>query len=185
MRNASAEMSKGPEISAVTVALQVGRSNALSLFCVPGAGATGASFHELVSCLPKTWRIHSFEPEPQGDGSLLPYSTVSAAADGYLAALGEIHSKGPVHLLGHSFGGWVAFEMAKQLTKAGRVASLTILDSQPPPHHLGACPFVRIMNDSSYDCFPLWLASAVIHECLRVLWPDGAAAATQSQGGKP
>lgn len=42
-----------------------------------------------------------------------------------------------------------------------------------------------LANDSSYDCFPLWLASAVIHECLRVLWPDGAAAATQSQGGKP
>ncbi|HEY0035212.1 MAG TPA: alpha/beta fold hydrolase, partial [Longimicrobium sp.] len=51
----------------------------------------------------------------------------------YLRALGEACPKGPVHLLGHSFGGWVALEMALRLHEAGRpVASLTILDSEAP-----------------------------------------------------
>jgi syringomycin synthetase protein SyrE len=38
-----------------------------------------------------------------------------------------------VRLFGHSFGGWVAFEMAQQLMDSGReIAALTILDSEPP-----------------------------------------------------
>jgi arthrofactin-type cyclic lipopeptide synthetase C len=38
-----------------------------------------------------------------------------------------------LHLAGHSFGGWVAFEMARRLEAAGRtVASLTLIDSAPP-----------------------------------------------------
>jgi len=38
-----------------------------------------------------------------------------------------------VHLLGHSFGGWVAFEMALRLQAAGRqAASLTLIDSGVP-----------------------------------------------------
>jgi thioesterase domain-containing protein len=39
----------------------------------------------------------------------------------------------PVHLVGHSFGGWIAFEMALQLTAANvAVRSLTIIDSEAP-----------------------------------------------------
>ncbi len=38
-----------------------------------------------------------------------------------------------MRLLGHSYGGWIAFEMAQQLRDAGRaVASLIILESDPP-----------------------------------------------------
>ncbi|WP_346771460.1 alpha/beta fold hydrolase [Caballeronia mineralivorans] len=38
---------------------------------------------------------------------------------------------GPVHLIGHSFGGWIAFEMASRLRARGRtVASLTLIDSE-------------------------------------------------------
>ena len=40
---------------------------------------------------------------------------------------------GLIHLHGHSYGGWVAFEMALRLQEAGRdVGSLTILDSRAP-----------------------------------------------------
>jgi thioesterase domain-containing protein len=44
-----------------------------------------------------------------------------------------LQPKGPYLLLGHSFGGLVAFEAAHQLTAAGEeVALLTIVDSAPP-----------------------------------------------------
>ncbi|NWE73386.1 alpha/beta fold hydrolase, partial [Pseudomonas gingeri] len=50
-----------------------------------------------------------------------------------LQAIEQSHSHGPLHLIGHSFGGWVAFEMAVCLQAAGReVASLTLIDSEPP-----------------------------------------------------
>jgi thioesterase domain-containing protein len=114
------------------VALRVGTGDALSLFCVPGAGATAASFHELVLCLPEAWRIYGFQPQGL-DGVSRPCPTVSAAADAYLAVINEIHPTGPVHLLGHSFGGWITFEMAKRLVQSGRVVgSLTMIDSQIP-----------------------------------------------------
>jgi thioesterase domain-containing protein len=49
------------------------------------------------------------------------------------AGLGE---KTPIHLLGHSFGGQVAFDMASRLeAQGGVVASLTIIDSEAPLGH--------------------------------------------------
>jgi arthrofactin-type cyclic lipopeptide synthetase C len=72
--------------------------------------------------------------QPRGlDGEAPPHATVQAAAEHYLRALREACPAGPVHLLGHSFGGWVALEMALRLHEAGRPpASLTILDSEVP-----------------------------------------------------
>jgi amino acid adenylation domain-containing protein len=112
--------------------LQTGQRDTEPLFCVPGAGASVSSFIELVSKLNQRQRVHGFESRGL-DGTLVPYSTVSTAAESYLRALQDVYPEGPVHLLGHSFGGWVAFEMANRLIERGRdVACLTILDSEAP-----------------------------------------------------
>jgi amino acid adenylation domain-containing protein len=112
--------------------LQTGQRDTEPLFCVPGAGASVSSFIELVSKLNPRRRVHGFESRGL-DGTLVPYSTVSTAAESYLRALQDVYPEGPVHLLGHSFGGWVAFEMANRLIERGRdVACLTILDSEAP-----------------------------------------------------
>jgi thioesterase domain-containing protein len=58
---------------------------------------------------------------------------VEAAALYNLRALAEFDTAGPIHLLGHSHGGLVAFEMALRLLEKGRrVASLTLIDTAPP-----------------------------------------------------
>jgi thioesterase domain-containing protein len=102
------------------------------LFCVPGAGAGVASFINLVGCLGIAWPIYGLQPRGL-DGASIPHSTVSAASDCYLRAVCNTYPKGPIHLLGHSFGGWVVFEMAQRLSEMGRsLASLTILDSEVP-----------------------------------------------------
>jgi syringomycin synthetase protein SyrE len=67
------------------------------------------------------------------DGLLVPHSTVEAAAATHVRAIREVQPRGPVHLLGHSFGGWVALALAHQLRAADRsVASLTIVDAEVP-----------------------------------------------------
>src|SRR5207248_8081121 len=72
--------------------------------------------------------------QPRGvDGRLIPHSTVSSAAESYVRAINQVQAEGPVHLLGHSFGGWVAFEMAQRLCAAGRtVASVSVIDTEAP-----------------------------------------------------
>jgi arthrofactin-type cyclic lipopeptide synthetase C len=93
--------------------------------------------------------------QPRGvDGEAPPHATVQAAAGYYLRALRDIFPAGPVHLLGHSFGGWVALEMALRLHQAGRpVASLTILDSEVPddseavvPEYSGGEAFLKLVE---------------------------------------
>ncbi|MDD5036538.1 MAG: alpha/beta fold hydrolase, partial [Methylococcaceae bacterium] len=114
------------------VTLQTGRTGLTPLFCVPGAGGNVVSFNALVSALGEARPVVGLQPRGL-DGQLVPHSTVTAAAQAYLLAIGERYREGPLHLLGHSFGGWVAFEMALRLqATGGRVASLTILDSRAP-----------------------------------------------------
>ncbi|MDR2155425.1 MAG: alpha/beta fold hydrolase, partial [Burkholderiaceae bacterium] len=103
-----------------------------SLFCIPGAGGSVASFASLADALDEHWKVYGLQPRGL-NGIDVPHSTISAAASTYLKALDEACPVGPVHLLGHSFGGWVAFEMALRLQEAGRPASsLTLIDTEAP-----------------------------------------------------
>jgi arthrofactin-type cyclic lipopeptide synthetase C len=87
---------------------------------------------DLMSALGPSVPLYGLQPRGL-DGEAPPHATVQAAAEHYLRALREACPAGPVHLLGHSFGGWVALEMALRLHQAGRpVASLTVLDSEVP-----------------------------------------------------
>ncbi|WP_420127865.1 non-ribosomal peptide synthase/polyketide synthase [Longimicrobium sp.] len=114
------------------VMLQDGAAGAAPLFCVPGAGSGVTSFVDLMLALDPSVPVYGLQPRGL-DGEAPPHASVQAAAEHYLRALAEACPAGPVHLLGHSFGGWVALEVALRLHQAGRtVASLTILDSEVP-----------------------------------------------------
>jgi arthrofactin-type cyclic lipopeptide synthetase C len=114
------------------VTIQTGRRGSDPIFCVPGAGGSVTSFFDLADAVGDGWPLHGLQPRGS-DGVLVPHSTVEAAASAYLGEVNAIYPEGPVHLLGHSFGGWVALEMAHQLRSTGRaVASLTVVDSDAP-----------------------------------------------------
>jgi arthrofactin-type cyclic lipopeptide synthetase C len=123
---------RSSKVRSPLMTLQRGAAGAAPLFCVPGAGSGVTSFIELLMALDPSVPVHGLQPRGV-DGEAPPHATVQAAAEQYLRALHEACPAGPVHLLGHSFGGWVALEMALRLHEAGRpVASLTILDSEVP-----------------------------------------------------
>ncbi|GAB2875219.1 hypothetical protein GCM10027277_50670 [Pseudoduganella ginsengisoli] len=118
------------------ITIQAGRPGVAPLFCIPGAGASVTAFASLAQQLDSAIPIHGLQPRGLC-GQLVPHNTVEQAAAFYLAAVREAAPKGPYRLLGHSFGGWVAMEMARQLQQAGeQVALLAVLDSDAPagPH---------------------------------------------------
>jgi acetoacetyl-CoA synthetase len=71
------------------------------------------------------------------DGLEPPYDAVGDMADYYLSALEQLNPHDPYILVGYSFGGLVALEMAQRLTAKGkRIALLVLLDTFPHPRFL-------------------------------------------------
>ena len=101
------------------------------IFCIPGAGGNVTAFTDLAAILPRNSKVYGFQPKGV-DGNSIPHSTVESAALEYVK---EIRSPAtiPISLVGHSFGGWVAYEVALQLLDNGRTCdSLVIIDSEAP-----------------------------------------------------
>jgi thioesterase domain-containing protein len=112
--------------------IQTGQRGHSPLFCIPGAGDSVTGFASLAAALGRTWPVHGLQPRGM-EGQMIPHATVEAAAQNYLRAIEALQPQGPIHLLGHSFGGWVAYEVATRLCAARRPpASLTLVDSEAP-----------------------------------------------------
>jgi len=102
------------------------------VFCVPGAGATITCFMPLANAFGSSASVFGFQPRGL-DGAMPPYTSVARAATVYVAAMRAMQRNGPYRLIGHSFGGWIAFEMAGLLLAAGEsVLPIVLLDSEPP-----------------------------------------------------
>jgi amino acid adenylation domain-containing protein len=99
------------------------------LFVAHGIGGTLLSFVELASELGPDQPVYGLQlpariEEHQADLSILAAS--------YLPQLRALQPSGPYHFAGHSSGGLVVFEIARQLTEQGEtVGLLAMLDCDP------------------------------------------------------
>ncbi|MBF9000416.1 non-ribosomal peptide synthetase [Vibrio nitrifigilis] len=117
------------------VKLQLGKVDCAQVFCIPGAGDNVFSFMDLAGQLGNDVSIFGLQPRGLW-GKEAPHSSVAAAARFYCEAMHKHLNDQPLHIVGHSFGGWVALELVNQLEEMGiPVASLTIADSRVPQAH--------------------------------------------------
>ncbi|HEY8240087.1 MAG TPA: thioesterase domain-containing protein, partial [Kiritimatiellia bacterium] len=109
------------------VLLQAGGANP-PLFCMPGAGSDVFALLDLARHLGDR---PVYGLQHQGiDGDMQRRRKVEEMASHYVEHVERIQPQGPLHLAGGSFGGVVAFELARQLAARGRrVAFLGLLDS--------------------------------------------------------
>ncbi|MBB3228161.1 thioesterase domain-containing protein [Luteibacter sp. Sphag1AF] len=105
----------------------------MSYLLVPGAGATPAMFADLAGRLPSQAAVFGLQPAGMDALSDIPDSDIDFAARRYAAEVVERIPCGDIHLVGHSFGGWVATELARLLEEQGYfVRTLTLIDSSAP-----------------------------------------------------
>jgi amino acid adenylation domain-containing protein len=101
------------------------------LFCIHEGYGLGWFYRDLVTRLPADQPVYALQARSLSSSDQLPESVAEMAAD-YLAHLRAVQPTGPYHLLGWSFGGLVAHEMAVQFQADGdQVATLALLDSYP------------------------------------------------------
>ena len=101
-------------------------------FCVHPAGGTASCFLELARALGRDRPFYGLQAAGLDDDDP-PLTTVEAMAASYVDAVRQVQPEGPYHLGGWSFGGLVAFEMARMLAASGHeVASLALLDIAAP-----------------------------------------------------
>ncbi|MEX2600595.1 MAG: amino acid adenylation domain-containing protein [Balneolaceae bacterium] len=102
------------------------------LFCAPGAGGNVLYLQPLSKFIRKETPFWGLQPAGL-DGLSSPATTVEELASCYIEGIEKLNPDGPWQLSGHSFGGTVAFEMARQLRQKGReVGRLILLDSPAP-----------------------------------------------------
>ena len=111
------------------------------LFLVHAADGNLLSYRDLVSYLDPNMPVYGFQ-ETGLHGA--PDSRVEDMAAHYVQAMQSVQRKGPYKLAGWSFGGVLAFEMARQLHAQGEdVSLLAMLDARSPDFfkHAERLPF--------------------------------------------
>ncbi|WP_323834360.1 non-ribosomal peptide synthetase/type I polyketide synthase [Photorhabdus africana] len=111
-----------------------GHGNYSPFFCVPGMGGNVTQFMPLAAALPRELPFIGMQYLGL-DGKTAPHQSVEEIATHYIACLRSVQKQGPYHIGGHSLGGKVAYEMARQLHAEGEsIGSLVLLDSAAPPY---------------------------------------------------
>jgi acetoacetyl-CoA synthetase len=80
------------------------------------------------------------------DGLEEPLERVEDMAGHYLDSIKELQSHGPYILIGYSFGGLVALEMAQRISEQGEnIAPLVLVDAYPHPRYMSAGQQLRLI----------------------------------------
>jgi amino acid adenylation domain-containing protein len=107
----------------------------LKLFLVHPGGGTLLNYVHLIRHLPAEIPVNGIQARGL-DGNSEPHDTLEQMAADYIAEIRRAQAEGPYLLAGHSLGGVIAFEIARQLHKQKeRVAFLGLFDSVAPLSH--------------------------------------------------
>jgi len=103
-----------------------------------------ASFSELAQHIQTEHPIYGIQAKGVY-GTEEPFERVEDMAEFYLDALKELQPQGPYALIGYSFGGLVALEMAQRLSQRGKdIALLVLVDAYPHPRQLAPGQRLRL-----------------------------------------
>ncbi|MDJ0903964.1 MAG: amino acid adenylation domain-containing protein, partial [Xenococcus sp. MO_188.B8] len=104
----------------------------MPFFCVHPIGGNVIGYMDLARYFPQDQPFYGLQA-PGMEEAQQPYENISDLADYYLDVLTQMFPHNSYSLGGHSFGGLVAFEIARKMEQQGLdVASLVIMDTPAP-----------------------------------------------------
>ena len=116
------------------------------LFCIHPIGGNLFGYYDLSKKLKIDRPIYGLQARGI-DGKQQPLDRIEDMASSFIEAIQTIQPNGPYFLLGYSFGGIVAFEMARQLARINQeVALLGLLDIRCPTLERVNLPFSQWLN---------------------------------------
>ena len=130
LADAAHETAGAPHPDPVLVRLQPGEPGRAPLFVTHDLQGSAYRLRPLAEAVGVDVPVYGFEsPFLEGRHQ---FATIEALAAHYVDALRAVQPEGPYHLCGYSFGGILAFEMARRLRDAGdEVALLGVIDVGP------------------------------------------------------
>lgn len=122
-----------------------GEGTRIPFFCVHAL--LGSSFHyfALANLLDHDQPFYALQA-PGLDGSEPPLTRIEDFAAHYIGFIRQVQPKGPYRIGGYSFGGLVAFEIARQLAKAGDAVSRLILFGTDVPLSVSNASLFKILD---------------------------------------
>jgi amino acid adenylation domain-containing protein len=100
------------------------------LVLIPGIVGVLHGYYDFAQALGELRPVYGLHALSMQEGDIR--HTVESIARLYVSSLLEVWDRGPFHLLGHSYGGIIAFEMVRQIEQQGhRLGSLILVDADP------------------------------------------------------
>ncbi|MFT5756095.1 MAG: amino acid adenylation domain-containing protein [Alteromonadaceae bacterium] len=108
------------------------------LYLIAGMGGSVLSFYALVQALNYQGPVYGLQPPTLNGGSEnLKLMSMLEHAQHYLAAIKHIQPSGPYHIVGHSFGAYIAYEIGLQLEALEEYNNvITVLDTPAPTENV-------------------------------------------------
>ncbi|WP_207706265.1 non-ribosomal peptide synthetase [Clostridium sp. HBUAS56017] len=112
--------------------LKMGHNDSMNLFLVPGADGDSSLFIDLSNLLDDKYTCWGIDSNLLKEYEVKD-RTIEEIADEYLERISKVQKKGPYHLIGHSAGGAIIFEMARKLLdKNEELGELIFVDTVFP-----------------------------------------------------
>ena len=146
-------------VSPILVPMQT-KGNKPPLFFIPGAGGNVIYLHQFVQYLGKEIPVYGLQPKGLNGEEKLDNS-VEEMARTYIEAMKKVQSEGHYFIAGHSFGGYVAYEVGRQLQAQGEtIGGIFEVDTLAPkkrkyqqPKNMAEWEWLAMMLQQAEDLY--------------------------------
>ncbi|ATD08830.1 hypothetical protein PPIS_a4162 [Pseudoalteromonas piscicida] len=165
LRDGLGECDGEPQSLETLVCLQEGELGFTPVVLIAGAGGWLMAFHALVNGLDSRIPVYGLQPEALAEEPET-LTSIRRTAEYYLSVLADGELGEQVHLVGHSFGSFIAYQLATLLEQQGRIGcSVTVIDTPVPSSpelNLDEAQIAQMMLDNLMAFFRLSVSDTEI-----------------------